>query len=258
MAEEAGAVSSVAVVGEQTTSVVEALTAADLTVSSATVTTALDENPDAIVAIGESALLAVGRRDPPVPVLPVEAGAGVRSVSRDRIGDVATRLVTGNWETDTHPLLAVDDGDRVSRALMDAMLVTAEPAHISEFTVRDGDDRVAQFRADGVVAATPAGSQGYARTAGTPVMAPGPAVLAIAPVAPFATNLDHWVVPATDLSITVERDSATVEVLADDRTVGHATVGTPVDVSTDGSVETIRVPEGQSPFARHGAELEKL
>ncbi len=257
MADEVGSVSSVAVVGEDA-AVVEALSSAGLSPTAEGAATALDSDPEVVVAVGEQALLAVARQRPSVPVLPVDAGAGVRSVPRERATEAGTRLAAGDWRTDTHPVLAIDGGTGASHALLDAMLVTAEPAHISEFTVVAGDDHVAQFRADGVVAATPAGSGGYARAAGTPLMAPGPEVLAIAPVAPFATNLDHWVVPASDLTITVERDAATVEILADDRTVGHASVGTAVNVSTDGAVETVHVPEGRSPFDRHGAELEKL
>jgi NAD+ kinase len=117
---------------------------------------------------------------------------------------------------------------------------------------------VARFRADGIVAATPAGTVGYARDAGAPVISPGSSVLALVAIAPFATTLDHWVVPAEDVCITVERDDAVVDVLADDRTVGHANVGEQVQLSTDGSVRTVRVPESTSPFARRGAELEKL
>ena len=213
---------------------------------------------DAAVAVGEPALLALARERPTSPILPVEAGAGVRSVPRGRLGDAATRLRAGDWTTESHPLVAVDDGTREHVVFMDAMLAAAEPAHISEFTVRAGSERVARFRADGVVAATPAGTGGYAHAAGAPVVPPGPSVLVLVPVAPFATTLDHWVVPADAVTVTVEREEATVEVLADDRTVGHATVDAPVELAADGDIDLIRVAEGRSPFDCRGAELEKL
>jgi len=218
----------------------------------------LQADVDAVVAVGEPTLLAVARRHPTVPILPVDAGTGVRSVPRERLGDAATRLRAGNWTRESHPLVTVDDGTSEHVVFMDAMLATAEPAHISEFTVETATERVAQFRADGILAATPAGTGGYAHAAGAPVIPPGPSVLALVPIAPFATTLDHWVVPADTVTITVEREEATVEVLADDRTVGHAPVGTPVELSAEGSVALLRVAEGQSPFDRRGAELEKL
>jgi NAD+ kinase len=218
----------------------------------------LGSDVDAVVTVGEGTLLALARQRPTLPLLPVDAGRGVRSVPTDRVADAGTRLLAGNWTTESHPLVTVDDGDDEHLAFMDTMLATAEPAHISEFSVRAGDEHVARFRADGIVAATPAGTGGYAHAAGAPVIPPGPSMLALVPVAPFATTLDHWVVPAESVTITVERDDATVEVMVDDRTVGYASVDDPVTLAADGGVDLIRVGEGQSPFGRGGAELEKL
>ncbi|WP_340100771.1 ATP-NAD kinase [Salinibaculum salinum] len=248
----------VGVVGEDTERAVATLDDAGLESVVGPPGTVLDADLDVAVGVGEPSVLELAREGPTVPLLPVDAGAGLRSVPRDRLGDTATRLLTGNWETESHPLVTVDDGTRRTLALTDAMLATAEPAHISEFTVTANGERVARFRADGIVAATPAGTAGYARNAGAPVIPPGPSVLALVPIAPFATTLDHWVVPADDVRITVEREDATVEVLADGRTVGHASVGVPVELSTGGTVELVRVPESRSPFAHRGAELEKL
>jgi NAD+ kinase len=257
MADEGGM--RVGVVGDETSAVAAALSTVDVDATVASARRALDSDPDAVVAVGEPALLSVARRRPDVPILPVEAGAGVRSVPDDRLDDAVTRLVAGDWTTEAHPLLTVDvDETQGADALFDAMAVTAEAAHISEYTVTAGGEHVARFRADGIVVATPAGTSGYARAAGAPVVPPGPAVVAIVPVAPFTTTLDHWVVPNEDVTITVERDDATVDVLADDRTVGIAAVDEAVRIGADGAIETIRVPEGRSPFARAGTELEKL
>jgi NAD+ kinase len=247
------------VIHDDDSSVVDALAEAGVSPVVDSPGPVLAADPDAIVAVGEPALLSVARRRPTVPILPVDAGAGLRSVPEARLSDAVTRIRAGDWTTEHHPLLTVDVDDvQGSLALFDAMTVTAEPAHISEYTVTAGGERVARFRADGLVVATPAGTRGYAQSAGAPVIPPGPDVIAIVPVAPFATSLDHWVVPTEDVTITVERDDATVDVLADDRTVGVADYGEPVRISGDGAIETIRVPEGQSPFAAPGTELEKL
>lgn len=251
-------VGRVGVVGDESGTVATALDSAGLAVRADSSTSVLDRDVDAVVAVGEQSLMTLARERPTRPVLPVDAGTGVRSVRPEQVGDTAARLLAGNWTTESHPVVSVDHGDGEYAAFMDAMLATAEPAHISEFTVRAGDDRVARFRADGIVAATPAGTGGYAQNAGAPVVPPGPSVLALVPIAPFATTLDHWVVPAESVTITVERDDATVDVLADDRTVGHARVDEPVTLVADGSVDLIRVPEGQSPYGRRGTELEKL
>jgi NAD+ kinase len=72
----------------------------------------------------------------------------------------------------------------------------------------------------------------------------------VVPVAPFATNVDHWVVDHAGLTCTVERDEAAVQLLADDRIVG--TVGTDETVQlTPGTPVTVAVVAGsRSCFAR--------
>lgn len=256
MDEAGGEARTVGVVGDAE-GVAEALSAAGLRTVSGDAESVLAADPAVLVAVGEGALLALARRAPPVPILPVEAGRGVRSVPRETLGEVGERLAAGDWTVEGQPLLGIEWAGERTTAFFDAMLVTAQPADISEFTVRADGDHVARFRADGVVATTPAGSSGYTRSAGGPVVDPGLEVLVVVPVAPFATSLDHWVVPL-DASLTVERDEAAVEVLADDRSVGDAPVGDPVRLAPTDRVDIVRVPEGLSPFGHPEAELEKL
>jgi len=257
MTEEGGGTPTAGVVGDAG-EVADALSAAGLDPVEGDADAVLASDPSVVVAVGERALAALARQHPSVPILPIEAGRGVRSVPRGAVEAATERLAAGDWRVEDHPLVGVEWPGGRSVAFLDAMLVTAEPADISEFAVHAGGDRVARFRADGVVAATPAGSPGYARTAGGPVASPGLEVLAVVPVAPFATSLDHWVVPLADVAITVERDEAPVEVLADDRSVGTAPVGDPVELVPAGHVGIVRLPEGRSPFGSRDAELEKL
>lgn len=256
MDEAGGEARTAGVVGDAE-GVAEALSEAGLRTVSGDAESVLAADPGVLVAVGEGALLDLAGRTPPAAILPVEAGRGVRSVPREALAEVGARLAAGDWTVEDHPLLGIEWAGERTTAFFDAMLVTAEPAEISEFTVRAGGEHVARFRADGVVATTPAGSSGYTRTAGGPVVDPGLELLVVVPVAPFATSLDHWVVPP-EATLAVERDEAAVEVLADDRSVGAAPVGDPVRLAVTGRVDIVRVPEGLSPFARREAELEKL
>uniref|UniRef100_UPI003F5583D0 ATP-NAD kinase n=1 Tax=Halosimplex halobium TaxID=3396618 RepID=UPI003F5583D0 len=204
---------------------------------------------DAVVAVGEPALLAVARAGTDAPVLPVDAGAGVCSVPRAAVADGIADLVAGDYERASHPLVDVRVADRTrATALLDLMLVSAEPAQISEYTVERGDDRVARFRADGVVVATPAGSSGYASDAGGPVLAPDTDAVTVVPVAPFETDIDHWVLPPDGLGVTVERDETAVHLLADDRVVGPVEPDEPVSVVPAGAISVAVVAAGRSPF----------
>jgi NAD+ kinase len=98
------------------------------------------------------------------------------------------------------------DGGLVSRALRDVALVTAAPASISEYAVVAGETTVASVRADGVVVATPLGSDGYAAAAGGAVLEVGTG-LTVVPISPFSTaSVAHVVDQARGISISVERD----------------------------------------------------
>ena len=202
-----------------------------------------------VVAVGEPALLAVARARPEVPVLPVGAGRGVQSVPRQAVAAGVEALLAGEFDRETHPLVGVRVADRTrATVLCDALAASAEPAKISEYAVHAGGERLAQFRADGVVVATPAGSSGYAGAAGGPTVAPGTGVAVVVPVASFATDDDHWVVDLGEVRVTVERDETAVQLVADDRAVGPVDTTDAVCLSPVGSVSVAVVAASASPF----------
>ncbi|MFC4549282.1 hypothetical protein [Halorussus sp. GCM10023401] len=223
---------------------------AELVRGSAAEATAAD--PGSVVAVGEAALLDLVRADVGAPVLPVDAGPGYGGVAAGDAAAGVESLLGGDFERDTRDVLAASvDGDPAGRALADVMLVTAEPARISEYAVRSRGEQVARVRADGLVVSTPTGSHGYGRTAGGPILEPGSGVVGVLPVAPFAVNADHWVV-STDRPVTlsVERDESEVSLLLDDRTVRSVAPHVPVEVARDGALAVARVPESRPFFER--------
>lgn len=204
----------------------------------------------AVVAVGEPAVRALVRDGVTAPVLPVAAGAGFRSVPREDLAAAVERLFEGGWTTLRHPVVEVSGPglEGAARAAMDVMLVAAEPARISEYTVRSEGSRVASVRADGIVVALPAGSTGYARAADGPLVAPGTGVAAVVPVAPFTTDPDHWVLPVEGLTLAVERDEPPVELLVDGDDAGVVVPGPPVAVDPTAALRTVVVPESSSFF----------
>ncbi|MFB6083891.1 MAG: ATP-NAD kinase [Halorientalis sp.] len=242
---------TVGVVGDAVERVAAAVEAAGATPRTGDLDTVLAAGPDALVTVGADAFLGLAESTgPECPVLPVDAGRGVRSVPLSAVDDAMGALVSGAGDTDPYPVVGVRVGDdRRARALADVTLLTAEPARISEYAVATDGTTVAQFRADGVVVATPAGSHGYARRVDAPVVAPATGVAAVAPVAPFATDADHWVLDLDTVSLRVERDEVPVELLADDRRIGGVDPGVPVSVSVVDTLSVLSVPASGHPFA---------
>ena len=214
----------------------------------------LEADPSFLVTVGEAATLEAVHAAVDVPVLPVDAGRGVRSVSAARLPAAVDSVVGGDGVRRDHPILGVDtdDGDR-HRALFDVSLVTDEPARISEYAVRSRDGPVAQFRADGVVVATPAGSHDYASAASGPVLSPALEGVVVVPIGPFVTQTRRWILPDDELSLSVERDG-TVALVVDGDPVSTLDVDSQVTISADGSLPTLVVPESRAFFGGASSE----
>lgn len=198
-----------------------------------------------VVAAGEGALVDVARRGVDAPVLPVDAGAGTRSVPAEAVTGAIEGALAGDCRTE--PLSLLRTGTN-GVALFDVALVAAEPARISEFSVRYRGDRLTRFRADGVVASTPAGSVGYNRAADGPVVAPGTGVVAVVPIAAFRTDDGRWVLPPEEVTLAVERDETPIEVLLDGRLERTASTADPISLEPAQGIEVLLVPESRSFF----------
>ena len=201
-----------------------------------------------VVAAGDSVVTDLARRSVTVPVLAVAAEAGLGAVPFDRLGTAIRRVLDGDPPTRRHPIVEATGAFDPVRSIFDVTLVAAEPARISEFAVHSGGGTVSTFRADGVAVSTPAGSGGYNRSAGGPVVAPETGVASVVPIAPFATAADHWIVPIDSVRLSVERDETPVELLADGRRELTVEASGAVTLSRAGSLETYVLPESPDPF----------
>jgi NAD+ kinase len=210
-------------------------------VTSGDAETVLSADPDWVVAGGERALADLAAAGVSVPVLAVDAGPGVPCVDREDVDDVVAAVRAGETRRTRRRLLGVEvDGERTGTMLRDAMLTTGEPARISEYAVRSHGRDVAQFRADAVAVATPAGSEGYVSSAGGPVVEPGTGTVAAVPVAPFQTDSDHWVLDDESVSLEVRRDEHVVLVV-DGHERRRVPPETPVELVPDGHVTVYAV-----------------
>lgn len=204
---------------------------------------------DVIVAPTEGAIYECVRTRTSAPVLAVGATPALRGVARNDVEAAISTLVDSGVRTEARRTVAVesDVADR-TRALADVTLITREPARISEYAIYTDGDRVGSFRADGIVLATPVGSQGYARAAGSHVLAPNTDVLAAVPVAPFATTTNEWVLPHDEVTVSVERDEGVISLRVDDTqhaTLGH---GDQVTVTPDTPLALAVTPESTGPW----------
>ncbi|MFP8888962.1 NAD(+)/NADH kinase [Natrialbaceae archaeon A-CW2] len=205
----------------------------------------LARNPDLVAAFGNRAVTALARAtDSPPAILPIATTPGLAPSSTDDLEASVEALSASQCRLVGQPVMAVSSASSTARAVFDVTLVADEPAHISEYSVHVGDRSVGQFRADGVVAATPAGSHGYAAAASGPTLVRGTDALAVVPIAPFAVRTRHWVVPNDALTLTVERDDDVV-LCVDERPLETIGPDSPVSIRLDPDcgLRTLETPE---------------
>ncbi len=198
---------------------------------------------DLVVLDGENELVELARSRVEIPALVVGDVEGISSVSSEDLHATLKRIRDVDVPTERHPIVSVTGTFGAVHALFDVALMAAEPARISEFSVIGDSKHVAQLRADGVVASTPAGSHGYNQRAGGPVVSTGAEVASVVPIAPFSTSAGHWVLPIDAIELTVERDEAPVELLVDGRRERVIDTSDSIELSVVGTLETYVVPE---------------
>ncbi|AWB27394.1 NAD(+)/NADH kinase [Halococcoides cellulosivorans] len=194
---------------------------------------------DAVAAVGRAGLraaIAAGAET----ILPVDPPGDVPGVATDGIEAAIEALRSGAWTLRRFPIaVASVDPDRY-RALIDLAIVADGPDRVATVTVEDDGRRLDRVRADGVVAATATGSADYARSVGAPVLSRDADLLAIAPMGPFETDPDHWVVDG--VTITVDGPASLV---ADGAPIAELPGETGVNISPSDTIGLI-VPETRS------------
>jgi NAD+ kinase len=198
-----------------------------------------EADADAVLAVGDDGVRSLAATPPEAPALAVGDGLGDHGTTEAGLGDAVEALAAGDYRRVDHPVLGVAvDGETAGRAVRDVTLVTAEPARISEYRLAAGDDRGPAFRADGVVVATPLGSDGYAAAAGGPTLGTDTGV-AVVPVAPFSTRAGVRVLDPP-LSLSVARDEGEVTLVVDGEASRAVPHGVPVRLSRAGTVTLLR------------------
>lgn len=211
--------------------------------SAGTAESVLADGATLVAAVGEAAVTALAGAGADVPVLPVGLDDVSGSVALDRAAAVLERVGAGAPTTREWPVVGAElDGEARGRGAFEVALVTDEPARISAFAVETpgGTDR---FRADGVAVSTPAGSAGYTRTLGGPVLDLDAESLAVVPIAAFAVRPSVRVTRAgASLTLRVTRDEGDIRLLVDGEDHGLVGPGRPLAVDVVDALPVVVPP----------------
>ena len=131
------------------------------------------------------------------------------------------RLRTGSYRTVTRMILKasvkIKNGEiHEFRALNDFFLNRADKPKLVTVAAWYGDTFITQFRADGVVVATPSGSSAYSLSAGGPIVEPNVRAAVVTPICPHSLTERPLILPLEEpIRLVIEQKGAEVVFSAD-------------------------------------------
>jgi NAD+ kinase len=165
----------------------------------------VEAKPDFVIVLGgDGTLLSTARSvaKAGIPILGVNLGSlgFLTEVKQDEISRALADIDAGRCDLSMRSMLHCQvrrDGEFLGNydALNDVVVHQSEIARITDFDVRVNGTYVANYKADGLIIATPTGSTAYSLAAGGPVLSPDLPGFVITPVAPHALTNRPLVVP---------------------------------------------------------------
>lgn len=112
---------------------------------------------------------------------------------------------------DRRHLLHVNACNEASYALNDVVVKSNSVGKTFPFSVYADGERIADYRADGIIVSTPTGSTAYSLSAGGPIVHPAMQAITITPICPHTLTFRPIVLPHTT-EITIRSESGTCSI----------------------------------------------
>ncbi len=155
---------------------------------------------DVVVAVGgDGTLLRTARSavESEKPVAYINVGTfGFLGSRPGDTGSFASRIVAGNFSTETRMLLEARLKKEVFTALNDIVVKNGATARVIELEIYVDGILLGNLKGDGVIVSTPTGSTAYSLAAGGPVLCPELETIVITPLNPHSLNSRSVVVPS--------------------------------------------------------------
>ncbi|HNW62980.1 MULTISPECIES: NAD kinase [Burkholderiales] len=160
----------------------------------------------AVVVGGDGTMLGIARElaRHGTPLVGINQGrlGFITDVSVGQFAQALAPMIAGDYEEERRTMLTGGvwrDGERIFEgfAVNDVVISRGAASSMVELKVEIGSEFVANFRADGLIVASPTGSTAYALSAGGPILHPGIAGWVLVPIAPHDLSNRPIVLPDT-------------------------------------------------------------
>ncbi len=197
---------------------------------------------DAIVVLGGDGTLLKAVQflsSEDIPVLGVNLGSlgFLTEITTEEVEGALRNLISGRYAFSWRSLLTATlrRGAEIQTqtGLNDVTIAKASTvSRIVEFTVFVGDQFVSEFRADGLIVASPTGSTAYNLAAGGPILHPALDAVVLTPICPHMLSNRPLVIPAAaPVRIRIKSSTSPVHVTVDGQWSVEVTPSDEVEVS---------------------------
>lgn len=156
----------------------------------------LYSDSDLVIVIGgDGVMLEAARRATPcgIPILGINMGrVGYMTELEMNELSLLNKIFTGEFYLDERAMLRVDirsnkgESRFSAYALNEAVIANGSTARIIDLQLSDNGRLVSEYRADGIVVATPTGSTAYSLSAGGPIVDPKLSCFCVTPICPHS------------------------------------------------------------------------
>ena len=167
----------------------------------------------AIVVGGDGTMLGIARQlaRHNLPLVGINQGrlGFITDIAAGTFAEALAPIIVGDYEIEHRTMLEGGvwrDGESIFHgiAMNDVVVSRGGASGMVELKIDVGDEFVANFRADGLIVASPTGSTAYSLSAGGPLLHPGIAGWVLVPIAPHALTARPIVIPdSADISIEI-------------------------------------------------------
>lgn len=154
------------------------------------------ESSDLVIGIGgDGVMLEAARRATPaaIPILGINMGrVGYMTELEMTELDLLEKIFEGDYYLDERAMLRVEirsnngSSKFTAYALNEAVVANGSTARIIDLQLSDNGRLVSEYRADGLVIATPTGSTAYSLSAGGPIIDPKLSCFCVTPICPHS------------------------------------------------------------------------
>lgn len=166
-----------------------------------------------LVLGGDGTILSVARiaSEKDIPVVGINLGrlGFLAEIEQDALEEGINRLLSGDFVIEERMMIQADlAGGTNAEALNDIVITRANVSlRILELDVYIDDEYLDDFKADGIIIATPTGSTAYSLSAGGPIIDPALSSMVITPICPHKMYSRTIIVPPTK-TVTVKCKSS--------------------------------------------------